>query len=171
MYQALTQREGFVDVKVNRSAKLANLFLRRRPHETLGIRWDNINLESSIVSLQGQQTKTKTARQILMPSIIVEYLQGIPRETTHIIFYNNEPVKSIRKSWNSMRLKLTFPGGKSLVPYSLRHNYAIFLSSHEVTTKRIRTNMGHSTERITAIYAHYKGGVKMESLEYISEAI
>jgi len=70
-----------------------------------------------------------------------------------------------------MGKKLTFPGGKALVPYSLRHNYAKFLSSQDVATKHIGTNMEHSTERITEIYDRYKGGVKQESLEFISDAI
>jgi integrase len=130
-----------------------------------------IYIESMIISPKGENTKDKDRRQIRIPEALKEHLEHLPDKTGTVLKYHGKGVESAKKAWRSVRKRLTFPGSEKLTLYSLRHNYATFLSANGVNLKDIADHMGHSSVRVTEIYNHYRGAVPVEKVELFSEVL
>lgn len=140
-----------------------------RRGETLGARWEDIDLEAKTIHLQrvvrfknnqpvvSDIMKTPAAnRTISLWDSLIPYL-GIPQKSGFIINRDGQPLteRQLRNSWNALMKQLKSIGVARFTPHQLRHSYAtIAANSGTIPPKVLQGMMGHANFATTMnIYA------------------
>lgn len=154
-------------------------FLGVRPKEARNLKWSDINLIDKTITLPWSITKSKKARVLNLPPVLLEYLKTVPREIEYIVSYNENPLKSCKKKWRTLIkkvIKVELQNGndpnwaKPLTPYYLRHNFITQCVKQDIPLVRIANYVGHTTTRmIEKVYNHFKGGIKTEELNFFDD--
>lgn len=68
--------------------------------EIITLKWDRIDIDSGMIRLRPEDTKTKKGRVVPLHPELIKMLQDLPHHQSNRVFlFDGEPVKSIRKSF------------------------------------------------------------------------
>jgi integrase len=164
------------------------LYAGLRREETLGLMWDDINLETNRIKVNRSLTfihnqphvsdnlKTKAARrEIPIQPPLYEILKNAERKALYVVVNtHNEPMSEISYTnmWNTASKKVNFHCSSHM----LRHTYCTTLHKMGIDLKMAQHLMGHANIQMTAkIYTHIEN-CQMQSAEdkmrayYINQA-
>ena len=117
-----------------------------RSGEARNLRWSELDLERSIVTLG--DTKTGVSVRPLS-NIAIEIIQRQSRANEYVFDYGHgRPVNSLRTYW----LKLGMD--KSIVPHVLRHSFASLGADLGLADSTIAGLIGHKQQSMTSRYLH-----------------
>ena len=140
-----------------------------RRGEIMGLRWNDLNFEQGTIlvrSSQLHQTKAGKIRLVPMNSAVRALLEGLSRPTPYVFpgerggmnngnFVRARFKKAVRDCGLDPRLHF----------HSLRHTFASLLVRDGISLYHVQKLLGHSSARITEIYAHLGGVEFAQSVE------
>lgn len=137
-----------------------------RQGEVFSLKWDNINLERALLTIEGDNAKSGKTRHVPLNSEAVNTLvewkkQAIP---INYVFANKqgESFDNVKKSWSRV-LKLA-----NIVNFrwhDMRHHFASHLVMAGVDLNTVRELLGHSDLSMTLRYAHLAPEHKANAVE------
>lgn len=137
-----------------------------RQGEVFTLKWDNINLERALLTIEGDNAKSGKTRHIPLNSEAVAILVEWKKQTTPIsyVFANKqgEPFDNVKKSWSRI-LKLA--NIDSFRWHDMRHHFASRLVMAGVDLNTVRELLGHSDLSMTLRYAHLAPEHKANAVE------
>jgi len=126
-----------------------------RKGEILSLKWSNVDLENSIITIEPTNTKSKRTKKLFINSV----LRGILRELklrsggNEYVFLGpyGEPIKKLRTSFENAcrRAKI-----KGLRFHDLRHTAATRMIESGANIVAVSRILGHSTLNMTMRYTH-----------------
>ena len=128
--------------------------------EVLGLKWQNVDLETATAKLE----RTKTAEQEYrrFPDEAVEVLRRLERVAgSPYVFPGRDPGSSlttVRRPWERVKKRaglLDLDGLGTLRLHDLRHNVVSQDVSRGVSLEIAGKNVGHRSRQATEIYAHF----------------
>ena len=123
--------------------------------EILKMRPEMIDIESSVIRLTVDITKTATARVVPFSHHVSAIMAKCLHVDTKTCFVNgkNEPLRSNNIS---TAFKSALPAGvaANITPHCLRHTYATRLLSNGMPLKYIQKLLGHASIKQTERYVH-----------------
>jgi integrase len=122
-----------------------------RKNEVLGLRWADINLADSIITVEKTRRKNRRVLRIPINQPVTETLSTIPKISEYV-FYNpetKERVKDVRTAFRTVcdRAKI-----KNLRIHDLRHTFGTNLHTRGVDLLTISYLLGHSSVTMTEKY-------------------
>lgn len=138
-----------------------------RKGEVLGLKAENINLESKKISVW----KTKTGRPRLIPmtkrveSILTERLKTI-NDPEQLVFPVS--VAQLQYSWEKMRKKAGFDWDPDFVIHACRHTCASRMIKNGVSIAIVKKWLGHDNISTTMRYAHLDDDDLVQALDALN---
>ena len=124
-----------------------NTGLRRG--ELTSLTWNDVNLQSKLLTVRAGYSKSQKARHIPLNSEVVDVLKRYQKQ------HGGEgrlfDVFSVKKSWNAL---MTNAGIRDFRFHDLRHTFASKLVAAGVDLNTVRELLGHADIRMTLRYAH-----------------
>lgn len=141
-----------------------NTGLRRG--EIFSLRWENVSLERSMLTIEGAYAKNGKTRHIPLNSEAREILKAWGQQTTStdLVFANKHGQRfdTIKKGWAAL-LKLA--NIKNFRWHDMRHHFASKLVMVGVDLNTVRELLGHSDMTMTLRYAHLAPEHKANAVE------
>lgn len=122
----------------------------------LGLKWQDVDFERGLITLQAQYAKNKKTSVIPMNDSAREILQSIARQESDYVWpgRDGEKRKEFSRMARRVRDKAGLPSDYRPI-HALRHIYASNMaSSGEIDIYKLQKLMTHSDIRMTARYAH-----------------
>ena len=148
---------------------ITTIYSGMRRGEILGLTWDCINFDKSIIKVRkslykGTLSTPKTdcsIRDIQVPSKLIQVLKQYKKFAVenefNLVFTqkNGKPIDADNLMNRRYRKILKLAGVKQIRFHDLRHTYASLLISKDLNFKYIQKQMGHSSFEVTMnTYAH-----------------
>lgn len=148
---------------------ITTIYSGMRRGEVLGLTWDCINFDKSIIKVRkslykGTLSTPKTdcsIRDIQVPSKLIQVLKQYKKFAVenefNLVFTqkNGKPIDADNLMNRRYRKILKLAGVKQIRFHDLRHTYASLLISKDLNFKYIQKQMGHSSFEVTMnTYAH-----------------
>ena len=135
-----------------------------RPKAVFDLTTHQCNFDARFIDLnpEGRQ-KTKKYRPIVpMTETNVPWLEAMP-EGHHIVEWGARPIRNVGHIWGRMRKATAL--GNEVVPYTIRHTMATYLTREGMRPQHVSAMRGHGVveNKTTTIYVHYEPG-------YLSDA-
>lgn len=141
-----------------------NTGLRRG--EVFSLKWDNVNFDRAIVTIEGNYAKSGKTRHVPLNKEALSVLKCWSKQTNQssLVFANKDGKRfdSIKKSWAGV-LKLAKI--KNFRWHDLRHHFASRLVMAGVDLNTVRELLGHSDMALTLRYAHLAPEHKANAVE------
>jgi integrase len=141
-----------------------NTGLRRG--ELFSLKWENINLEQSMLTIEGTYAKSGKTRHIPLNTEAVHVLKSWRQQTNgnDLVFpsKNDEPFNTVKKAWAGI---LKAAEIKKFRWHDLRHHFASRLVMADVDLNTVRELLGHSEMTMTLRYAHLAPEHKANAVE------
>lgn len=122
----------------------------------LDLTWDRVDLERGQVNLRRDMFGPRKGRAIVPINAMLRAALAPAREAAlsdHVIEWNGEPVKSIRKGF---AVAVANAGLSGVTLHVLRHTAAVHMAEAGVPMEEISQYLGHSNVQITAaVYARF----------------
>lgn len=127
-----------------------------RKGEILGLRWENVSLERSILYLL--RTKSGRSREIPIGSKLQEVLELLGPKSEGFVF--DLPVITLRRDFEKAlkAAKIPASGPDKVTLHSLRHTFASHFIMRTNDLPALQRLLGHSTPGLTLRYAHLSQG-------------
>ena len=129
-----------------------------RKGEIISLKWDNVDLETNIITLEHTNTKSKKSRRIPINSVLRKMLleQRIKTANSDYVFHSAEgtPYKrsdSLNRIWRYVLKESDIQG---LRFHDLRHTAATRMVEAGGNIVAVSRILGHSDLKITMRYAH-----------------
>lgn len=123
-----------------------------RPEEIKRLRWQDIDLEDSIVTVRAANSKTGGARHIdLHPTLRAWLLRARPADaapTDTII-----PASDLTNRLKAVRIRAGYGASNPWPQDALRHSYATYYLKHGGNVNRLQLHMGHRSAQL--LYTRY----------------
>lgn len=123
-----------------------------RLNEVLGMRWEWIDWEASLVRLPDSKTGAKT---VFLNAPALQVLSGTPRlaDNPYVICgqKKGERLINLQKPWQAIRARA---GLNDVRIHDLRHSFASIAVASGMSLPMIGKLLGHSQPQTTARYAH-----------------
>lgn len=146
-----------------------NTGLRRG--EALGLKWNDIDFDHSILTVQAQNAKSGKIRHIPLNREALEVLTKWREQenTSSYVFANKngERLTEIKTAWRQL---LKRAGITNFRFHDLRHHFASRLVMAGVDLNTVRDLLGHSDYKMTLRYAHLAPEHKREAVEKLNFA-
>lgn len=140
---------------------LFSVCLGLRKSETIGLQWEDIDLENRLISINHAKvrddageyvlktTKTKKGKRTLhIPQVLLDELESIEDKTGFVI---KDSPKGMESLYQRQKTKLDFPYNF----HALRHYYASIMLMHGIPNKYAKEKMGHASEdMLKRVYQH-----------------
>lgn len=140
-----------------------NTGLRRG--ELFSLRWENIDLERAMITIEGAYAKSGKTRHIPLNNEALEALKAWRSQISEndLVFPGKNGVQfnNIKKSWASI---LRDANIKHFRWHDLRHHFASKLVMASVDLNTVRELLGHSDMSMTLRYAHLAPEHKAEAV-------
>ena len=142
-----------------------------RKGELLGLRWTDVDLERSEVTLR--QTKTGQPQARILPRPATDILRQLPRvQGSEWVFPSPvNPEKSlgdIKKRWRRIRRDV---GLDDVTLHDLRRTAGSYMAQAGVPLQVIGEVLGHSHPGITKVYARLSDANRREALETLGKLV
>jgi len=128
----------------------------QRPGAILGLTVKQVQLETRRIDFLPDGVVQSHKRKPVVPitRTLLPHLERAVGQSRsgYVIEYNGESVLSIRKSFKSACDRAGLEG---VMPYTLRHTGATLLAAAGVPMRQIAGMMGHTTQRVTELYAKH----------------
>ena len=127
-----------------------------RRGEIFHLKWSDVDLDKGELTLRAEVTKSKKSRTFFLADEPLWVLSEWKKQScsSELVFTNPEtdlPFDNINKAWRAVR------DDAELVDFrfhDLRHHYASTLEFMNLPLDTIRKRLGHSSLKMTSIYAH-----------------
>ncbi len=116
-----------------------------RRGEILNLKWNQVDLNNSIVRLEAGETKNGEARTIPLNRTVVHALRYLPRDSEYVFTYRGKRLKSIRSGWTRA---CADAGSKGVLFHDLRRTAVRNLSRARVPERVIMSITGHKTRSV-----------------------
>ena len=116
-----------------------------RRGEILGLKWEQVDLDNSVIRLEAGETKNGEGRTIPLTDTIVRALRYQPRESDFVFSFRGKPIKSIKTGWSSACEKAKQPG---VLFHDLRRTAVRNYSRARVPERVIMSITGHKTRSV-----------------------
>jgi integrase len=140
---------------------LFSVCLGLRKSETIGLQWEDIDLENRKISINHAKvrgeggeyvlkaTKTKKGKRTLhIPQVLMDALEEIEDKSGFVI---KEPAKGMESLYQRQSKRLDFPYNF----HALRHYYASIMLMHGIPNRYAKEKMGHASEdMLKRVYQH-----------------
>jgi integrase len=155
------------------AAVLVSIATGLRQGELLRLTWADIDFERSTVRVL--QTKTDTPRAVHLPSVALETLKALRKESvvsaTHIFLgRGGRRLDAPTLLW-PWRQTLKESRLKDFRWHDLRHSCASFLAQHGATLLEIGSVLGHKSPSMTLRYAHLLKGAAVTGHSALDEKL
>ena len=155
-FQAFAQAVGEEpDPYVRAAIWLLLLTGARSKSELLRLRWDDIDWDSGLITLQRSKTEDELTLPLSEPATRI--LSGLPRTVGNpYVFPGRDPGthrKTIRWSFERIREKAGLTGARMVTLHDLRRTSGSLLAQAGIPLYHIRNVLGHKSEAMTQIYA------------------
>lgn len=143
----------------------AALHTGMRKGELLGLKWNQVNFEQGIITLE--DTKNHERRDIPMNNTVKNTLEGIERNGENV-FCNGEgqTFANVRKSFDTAVRKSRITDFRF---HDLRHTFASNLVMEGVDIMTVKELMGHKDLTMTLRYAHLAPNHKTRAINLLDE--
>ena len=131
-----------------------------RRGELTSLTWNDVNLQSKLLTVRAGYSKSQKARYIPLNSEAVDVLKRYRKQ--HSGEGRLFDVFSVKKSWNAL---MTKAGISDFRFHDLRHTFASKLVAAGVDLNTVRELLGHADIRMTLRYAHLAPEHKAAAVE------
>lgn len=134
-----------------------------RRGEALGLRWEDVDLQQSVIHIRQQRYRVKGAyvtarlksehsqRSLLLPPMIVDLLRRWPRSLTG--FVCDTTPEQLHKAHHQVLMAAGLP---DVTLHGLRHTFATLAAGQGVSLKLLQAALGHASISLTAdLYADH----------------
>jgi integrase len=141
-----------------------------RSHEVLGMRWSQINFETSTWTKPSSLTKQKTEHTVPLAPAVLQILAGVERSGEHVFPGAGKTGhrESIRKTWDKLMRDAGITG---LRRHDLRHSFASILASSGASLPLIGQLLGHTQAATTHRYAHLLDESQRAAVERVAGVV
>lgn len=154
-YDLLPELDKFEFADHIRPMVLLSLNTGLRQGEVFSLKWENINFERALITIEGNFAKSGKTRHVPLNSEALSALKRWQKQTanTKYIFVNkkNEPFDNVKTSWTKI---LKFAKIENFRWHDMRHHFASRLVMSGVDLNTVRELLGHSDLSMTLRYAH-----------------
>lgn len=137
-----------------------------RRGELFSLKWENINLDKSILTIDGAYAKSGKTRHIPLNTEALSVLKSWRKQTNTIdlVFPNKdgERFDTVKKGWKSI---IDAAKIKNFRWHDMRHHFASKLVMAGVDLNTVRELLGHSEMTMTLRYAHLAPEHKAQAVE------
>jgi len=143
-----------------------------RRGEIVNLSWTDVDMARKLIvvrSSSSYQTKSGKIRTIPMNSTVLELLAGRARSSSYV--FTGKRGERLNGNFVRGRLKAAFADcglDSRLHFHSLRHTFASLLVQRGISLYHVQKLLGHSSPRVTEIYAHLGGSELLESVEKLA---
>ena len=116
-----------------------------RRGEILGLKWEQVDLENSVIRLEAGETKNGEGRTIPLTDTVVHALRYLPKESEFVFTFRGKPIKSIKTGWSSACEKAKQSG---VLFHDLRRTAVRNFSRARVPERVIMSITGHKTRSV-----------------------
>ena len=125
------------------------LYTGCRRNEALDLKWGDVDLEEKTVTFL--MTKSGLSRVVPFNGELYPVLQGLPRDGERVFPFKPDYVTH---QFKKIVLASGIENATNLHVHSLRHTYASHLVMAGVDIKTVSELLGHSSVKVTEMYAH-----------------
>lgn len=137
-----------------------------RQGEVFSLKWENVNFERSLLTIEGAYAKSGKTRHIPLNSEALHVLKSWRQqsESTDLVFpsIDNKPFNTVKTSWKGIRNAAKI---KNFRWHDMRHHFASRLVMAGVDLNTVRELLGHSDLAMTLRYAHLAPEHKANAVE------
>ena len=137
-----------------------------RQGEVFSLKWENINFERALLTIEGAYAKSGKTRHIPLNSEALQVLKSWREQTkiSDLVFpsINNKPFYTVKTSWKGIRDAAKI---KNFRWHDMRHHFASRLVMAGVDLNTVRELLGHSDLTMTLRYAHLAPEHKANAVE------
>ena len=137
-----------------------------RQGELFTLRWDNVNLEQALLTIEGAYAKSGKTRHIPLNTEALQALKAWREQTTDTRFVfaskDGKPFDNVKKAWAGILKKAEID---SFRWHDMRHHFASRLVMVGVDLNTVRELLGHSDMSMTLRYAHLAPEHKANAVE------
>lgn len=141
-----------------------NTGLRRG--EVFSLKWENIDLERAMLTIEGAYAKSGKTRHVPLNTEALHTLKSWRLQTHNTILVfpskNDEPFNNVKKTWAGI---LNLAKINNFRWHDLRHHFASRLVMAGVDLNTVRELLGHSEMTMTLRYAHLAPEHKANAVE------
>ena len=116
-----------------------------RKGEILNLKWNQVDLDNSIVRLEVGETKNGDGRIIPLSKTVIQGLRYLPRDSEYVFTYRGKRLKSIKSGWNRACAEA---GSKGVLFHDLRRTAVRNFSRARVPERVIMSITGHKTRSV-----------------------
>lgn len=135
-----------------------------RRGEIYTLRWASVDFENNSIHIEPTdewQPKDNERRRIPMPSDLKNYLQSVRTGQIYVLGDDRPSLETMSVYFKKVLKKLKLPGGI----HTLRHTYASHYMQNNGNIYRLKEYLGHSSVKMTEIYAHLAPSIQDNSIE------
>jgi integrase len=137
-----------------------------RQGEVFSLRWENVNFERSLLTIEGAYAKSGKTRHIPLNSEVKYVLESWHKQSnkSDLVFpsINGQPFNTVKTSWKGIRNAAKL---KNFRWHDMRHHFASRLVMAGVDLNTVRELLGHSDLAMTLRYAHLAPEHKASAVE------
>lgn len=137
-----------------------------RQGETFSLRWENVNFEQAVLTIEGAYAKSGKTRHIPLNTEALNILKDWRKQAMNeeLVFANKigQRFDNVKKAWTGIlkMAKIT-----SFRWHDMRHHFASKLVMADVDLNTVRELLGHSDMSMTLRYAHLAPEHKASAVE------
>jgi integrase len=130
-----------------------------RRNEIAALRWDEINLDTGLLTISGERTKNRRALLLPLPVAAVDILRSVPRQQgTEFVFGRNGPFKGFSYATLNLTHRAAEELGRPLAHWclhDLRRSMRTGLGKIGIRPDVAEMTIGHVRGGIVAVYDKY----------------
>lgn len=165
-YDLLPELNKFEFVDHIRPMVLLSLNTGLRQGEVFSLKWENINFERALLTIEGDFAKSGKTRHVPLNSEALNTLAVWLKQSVKnsYVFANKkgEPFDNVKKSWSKI---LAIADIQNFRWHDMRHHFASRLVMSGVDLNTVRELLGHSDLSMTLRYAHLAPEHKANAVE------
>lgn len=138
-----------------------------RRGEILGLKWEQVDLDNSVIRLEAGETKNGEGRTIPLTDTVVHALRYLPRESEHVFTFRGRPIRSIKSAWSSACGRAKQPG---VLFHDLRRTAVRNFSRARVPERVIMSITGHKTRSVFDRYNIVDEADLLDGVQRLQEA-
>ncbi len=145
---------------------LLSLNTGMRQGEIFSLRWENVNFEQAVLTIEGSYAKSGKTRHIPLNTEALQVLKSWRQQADNpeLVFPGKEGHRfnNIKKAWAGILKAAEIKGFRW---HDLRHHFASRLVMADVDLNTVRELLGHSDMSMTLRYAHLAPEHKANAVE------